>query len=124
MSKIVLKLAQAVGIVVLAFIALGIVVGLVQWVVVAAGLVAIPVVCWWLYARASGRAASKRSALPNSRTAVGGASAARRIELESRAVIDAVGRCGWCGSATRHQDQFGFPTTPLAYHRKEIDALL
>lgn len=124
MSKIALKVAQAVGIVVLAFIALSIVVGVAQWVVVAAALVAVPVACWWLYTRASGRAASKRSGLPNPRTAAGGAPVSRRTELESRAVIDAAGRCGWCGSATRHQDQYGFPTTPLAYHRKEIDAML
>ncbi len=39
-------------------------------------------------------------------------------------MIDAAGRCGWCGSASLHKDEFGFPVTPLAYHRAEIDAML
>lgn len=124
MSKIALKLAQAIGIVVLAFIAVGLVVGLVQWVVVAAALVAIPMAGWWLYRRSSGRRASKRSTGPNPRTAGAGASGGRRAEMESRAVLDAAGRCGWCGSATLHRDQYGFPTTPLIHHRREIDAIL
>jgi len=39
-------------------------------------------------------------------------------------VMDASGRCGWCGSTELHKDEFGFPTTPLKYHRAEIDAML
>lgn len=124
MSKIVLKVAQAIGILVLALLVLGVVVGLVQWVVVAAVIVAVPVGCWWLYRRMSGRAASKRPALQESRMVVTGSPAHRRAELESRAMIDSAGRCGWCGSATLHRDRFGFPATPLTYHRKEIEAML
>ena len=48
----------------------------------------------------------------------------RRAELERKAVMDASGRCGWCGSTELHKDEFGFPTTPLKYHRAEIDAML
>ncbi|WP_224386335.1 hypothetical protein [Pseudonocardia sp. ICBG1293] len=123
MSKIVLTLAQAIGIVVLAVLVVGTVIGLLQWLVVAAFLVALPVAGWWLHSRLSGRAA-RRSTVPGARPAAVAAVPARRAELESRAVYDAVGRCGWCGSATRHQDRYGFPATPLAFHRGEIDAML
>ncbi|OLL72248.1 hypothetical protein Ae168Ps1_0624c [Pseudonocardia sp. Ae168_Ps1] len=125
MSRIVLKLAQAVGIVVLAFVALSLVLGVVQWIAVAAVLVAVPVAGVWLYLRASGRGAGTGRSAPSRRAArPDGAVATRRAELEARAVLDPAGRCGWCGSATRHQDRFGFPTTPLAHHREEIDAML
>lgn len=124
MSKIVFRIAQVVGVVVLGLIAVGLVVGLVQWVVVAAVVVAIPVGGWWLYTRLSGRGASKRAVPPNRRAVAGDDPESRRSALEGRAVLDAAGRCGWCGSETLHRDEFGFPATPLAYHRKEIDAML
>ncbi|OLM18271.1 MULTISPECIES: hypothetical protein [unclassified Pseudonocardia] len=124
MSRIVLTLAQAVGIVVLAFVVLSLVVGVVQWLAVAAVLVAVPVAAVWLYLRSSGRRAGPgRSGRPQRGTRPDGA-VTRRAELEGRAVLDPAGRCGWCGSATRHQDRFGFPTTPLAHHREEIEAML
>jgi hypothetical protein len=123
MSKVVLRVAQIVGILVLAGIAVGIVVGIVQWVLVAAVIVAVPVGGWWLYKQVSGR--NRKPAVPTSSPqAVAGPSGDRRRELEGRAVLDASGHCGWCGSPTLHKDEFGFPTTPLGYHRAEIDAML
>jgi hypothetical protein len=106
MSGIVLRVAQVVGVLVLAGIAIGIVVGFVQSLLGLALIVSIPLGAWWLYRKVKAR------------------DAGRRAELESRAVIDAAGRCGWCGSASLHKDDFGFPVTPLTYHRAEIDAML
>jgi Flp pilus assembly protein TadB len=123
MSKILLRVAQIVGVLVLAGIAVGVVVGLVQWLLGAAVIVAVPLGAWWLYKRVSNRN-PKPTAVSGMPKAVTGPSGDRRSELESRAVLDAAGRCGWCGSATLHKDEFGFPTTPLTFHRAEIDAML
>ncbi len=114
MSRVVLRVAQIVGVLVLAGIAVSVVVGLLQWVVGAALLVSIPLGALWLYLQVKER----------DRRAVAARPTDRRSELESRAVLDAAGRCGWCGSSALHKDEFGFPVTPLAYHRAEIDAML
>jgi hypothetical protein len=116
MSGVVLRVAQIVGVLVLAGIAIGIVVGFVQSLLGLALIVSIPLGAWWLYRQVKAR--------DRVRPAVTGRAKDRRAELESRAVIDAAGRCGWCGSSTLHKDEFGFPVTPLAYHRAEIDAML
>jgi hypothetical protein len=116
MSKVVLGVAQIVGIIVLAVVAFGVLAGVLQVVVAVAVIAAIPLAGWWLYKNLSGR--GPRGAVP------AGPAPDRRTELESRAVVDASGRCGWCGSTTRHTDEHGFPTTPLRYHRAEIDAML
>jgi len=120
MSGIVLRVAQIVGVLVLAGIAIGIVVGLVQTVLGLALIVSIPLGAWWLYRQVKARDRA-RPALPAGRT---DRRTDRRAELESRAVLDAAGRCGWCGSSTLHKDDHGFPVTPLTYHRAEIDAML
>lgn len=116
MSKVVLGVAQVVGIIVLAFIAIGVLAGALQVVVTIAVIAAIPLAGWWLYKNFSG----KRSP----RSVAAGPAPDRRAELENRAVLDSAGRCGWCGSHSRHTDEHGFPTTPLRYHRAEIDAML
>jgi hypothetical protein len=123
MSRVVLRVAQIVGVLVLAGVAIGVVVGLVQWLLGVAVIVAIPVGAWWLYKRVSDRRVTSTSA-PATKAVGAGRTDDRRTELESRAVLDAAGRCGWCGSATLHKDEFGFPTTPLVFHRAEIDAML
>jgi hypothetical protein len=122
MSGIVLRIAQIVGVLVLAGLAIGVVVGLVQWLLGAALIVSIPLGAWWLYRQVKGRDGAPPAV--TGRPAVTARPTDRRAELESRAVIDAAGRCGWCGSAGLHKDEFGFPVTPLAYHRAEIDAML
>ena len=116
MSRMVLRVAQIVGVLVLAGLAIGVVVGLVQWLLGAALIVSIPLGAWWLYRQVKDR--------DRAHPAVTGRPADRRAALEGRAVIDAAGRCGWCGSTSLHKDEFGFPVTPLAYHRAEIDAML
>ena len=123
MSRVVLRVAQIVGVLVLAGIAVGVVVGLVQWLLGLAVIIAIPLGAWWLYKKVSDHDA-KATPSAGAPKAVAGRTGDRRSELESRAVLDASGRCGWCGSATLHRDEFGFPTTPLTFHRAEIDAML
>jgi hypothetical protein len=123
MSRVVLRVAQIVGVLVLAGIAIGVVVGLVQWLLGVAVLIAIPLGAWWLYKKVSDQNATATTAA-SPRKAVAGRTGDRRSELESRAVLDASGRCGWCGSTALHKDEFGFPTTPLTFHRAEIDAML
>src|SRR3954452_6969809 len=85
MSGIVLRVAQVVGALVLAGIAVGVVVGFVQWLLGVALIVALPVGAWWGYRQVSGRR----------REPMTGKVTDRRSELESRAVLDAAGRCGW-----------------------------
>ena len=114
MSGIVLRVAQVVGVLVLAGIAAGVVVGFLQWLLGVALIVAIPGGAWWVYRQVSDRRRKPMTARATD----------RRSELESRAVLDAAGRCGWCGSPSLHKDDFGFPVTPLAHHRAEIDAML
>ncbi len=123
MARIILRIAQIVGVLVLAGLAIGIVVGLVKWLIGVVVIVAVVAGAWWLSKKVSGRGATPAvgSAAPR---AVTGGSADRRTELESKAVLDASGRCGWCGSTTLHKDEFGFPVTPLTFHRAEIDAML
>jgi hypothetical protein len=124
MSKVLLRVAQIVGVLVLAGIAISVVVGLVQWVLGIAVIVAIPVGGYLLYKKLSGPRAPKPVAPAPRVTALTKGAGDRRSELESRAVMDASGRCGWCGAAELHKDEYGFPTTPLRYHRAEIDAML
>lgn len=127
MSKAVLRVAQIVGVLVLAGIAVGIVVGILQWVLAAAVIVAIPLGAWWIYKQVSARRADPAVSPGRARALPAGGKGSpeqRRRELESRAVVDPAGRCGWCGSPTLHKDEFGFPTTPLTYHRADIDAML
>src|SRR5829696_212694 len=58
MSRVVLRVAQIVGVLVLAGLAIGVVLGLVQWLIGVAVLVAVPVGAWWLYHRISARNAN------------------------------------------------------------------
>ena len=121
MSRIVLRIAQIIGVLVLAGLAISIVVGLVQWLIGVAVIVALVAGGWWLFKKVTGRDA-KPAVAPSAQALPAGSD--RRTDLESKAVIDASGRCGWCGSTELHKDEFGFPTTPLKYHRAEIDAML
>jgi hypothetical protein len=125
-SRIILRIAQIIGVLVLAGLAIGIVVGLVQWLIGVAVIVALVAGAWWLFKKVSGRDAKPAVGAPGPRAVTGGSGASgdRRTELEGRAVLDASGRCGWCGLTTLHKDEFGFPVTPLAFHRAEIDAML
>ena len=125
MSRIVLRIAQIIGVLVLAGLAISIVVGLVQWLIGVAVIVALVAGGVWLYKKVSSRGPKPVGAPPSQALPAGSTGPAdRRAQLESKAVLDASGRCGWCGSTELHKDEFGFPTTPLKYHRAEIDAML
>jgi len=125
MSKVVLRVAQVVGVLVLAGLAIGIVVGFLQMILGIVLVVAVAAGGVWLYRQVSRRGRATpvggAPAVPTN-GALGAGVTDRRRELESRAVLDAAGRCGWCGEPGLHKDEFGFPTTPLRYHRAEIDA--
>jgi hypothetical protein len=120
-SRIVLRIAQIIGVLVLAGLAISIVAGLLEWLIGVVVIVALVAGGWWLFKKVTGREA-KPVAGPSAPALPAGSD--RRTELERKAVIDASGRCGWCGSTELHKDEFGFPTTPLKYHRAEIDAQL
>jgi hypothetical protein len=124
-GRIVLRIAQVIGVLVLAGLAIGIVVGLVQWLIGVVVIVALVAGGVWLFKKVSGRGAKPVAPQAAQALPAGAAgSTDRRAELEGKAVMDASGRCGWCGSTELHKDEFGFPTTPLKYHRAEIDAML
>ena len=55
MSRISLRIAQIVGVLVLAGLAIGIVVGLVQWLIGVVVIVALVAGAWWLFKKVSGR---------------------------------------------------------------------
>jgi hypothetical protein len=118
-SRILLRIAQIIGVLVLAGLAIGLIAGLLNALIGIVVIVAIGAGTWWLV---------KRVAARDGKAAIAGPEAARptdrRGELEGRAVLDASGRCGWCGATSLHKDEFGFPVTPLAFHRAEIDAML
>ena len=119
MSRILLRIAQIIGVLVLAGLAIGLIAGLLNALIGIVVVVAIGAGAWWLVKRVSGRDAKPAIAGPGAAQPTD-----RRAELEGRAVLDASGRCGWCGATSLHKDEFGFPVTPLAFHRAEIDALL
>jgi hypothetical protein len=54
-SRIVLRVAQIIGVLVLAGLAIGIVVGLVQWLLGIAVIVALVAGGWWVFKKVSGR---------------------------------------------------------------------
>jgi hypothetical protein len=82
-----------------------------KWALITAAILIVPFSAWriWDRSRASALAKDARR---------------RRSELESRAMIDVVGRCGWCGSPIVHLDASGRPVGPLDYHRPEIEEQL
>ncbi|MHC1563654.1 hypothetical protein ACR9E3_32280 [Actinomycetospora sp. C-140] len=94
---------------------LGVVILIVKWVLITAAILAIPFGIWFAYDRAAQRRARRAAE----------AVVARRHEIESRAVLDAAGGCGWCGMASGHRDhRTGWAITPRAYHRHEIEQTL
>lgn len=44
-----------------------------------------------------------------------------RHEVESLAVVDAAGGCGWCGSRFAHVNDDGHPIPPRYWHTVEIE---
>ena len=93
----------------------GLVILVVKWLLITAAVLALPFGVWFAYDRASRHRARRDTE----------ALVARRHEIESRAVLDAAGGCGWCGMAAGHRDhRTGASISPRAYHRYEIDQTL
>ena len=90
---------------------------MIKWVLVTAVLLAVPFALWWVIDRA-GQGRRQRAA----ETVAAEHAAKRRIEVESRAVVDAAGGCGWCGSRIAHRDHAtGGLVMPADFHRDEIE---
>jgi ABC-type nickel/cobalt efflux system permease component RcnA len=94
---------------------LGLVILVVKWLLITAAILAVPFGLWWVWDRTRLHRAQRDAE----------AVAARRREVESRAVLDAAGGCGWCGMATGHRDhRTGARVTPRAYHHHEVEQAL
>jgi ABC-type nickel/cobalt efflux system permease component RcnA len=106
--------AGVVGIV----LAVGLVLLILKWALLTAAILVVPFGTWWIYDRVS---TSRREQAAHQRATD---AAARRAEVESRAVVDIGGGCGWCGSRLAHVDGGGRPVLPLDEHRDEIEDLL
>jgi hypothetical protein len=90
----------------------GLAILVIKWALITAAILAVPFGVWWLVDRSRQRR----------RVEAVGAAAARRAEVESRAVVDAAGGCGWCGSRIPHRDdRTGAPVTPRRFHHDEIE---
>ena len=109
------RTASPAAVVVAGILVVGLVILIVKWVLITAAILAVPFGAWWLWDRAS-HDLDRRHA---------DALVARRREVESRAIIDAAGCCGWCGMRAGHRDhRTGARVTPRAYHHVEIERTL
>ncbi|GAA2888986.1 hypothetical protein GCM10010472_54250 [Pseudonocardia halophobica] len=96
-------------------IVVAVVVTIVKWLLITAAILVVPFGAWFFYDRVS--TAKRRTAAE--RAAANAAE--RRREVESRAVFDAAGGCGWCGQRSMHLDARGGVMHPAAFHRAEIE---
>lgn len=108
-----MKVARILGI----LLAVGLVLLIIKWALITAAILAVPFGAWWVHDRWSAR---RRTDAERSQA---GAAARRRAEVEGRAVVDAGGGCGWCGSRLAHLGPAGH-MLPRDWHRDEIEALL
>lgn len=97
-------------------LALGLVLLILKWVAITAAILAVPYGIWWVVDR------TRRSRAGHAAGRAAAALAARRAEVESRAVVDAAGGCGWCGSRIAHRDdRTGRLVAPREFHRVDIE---
>ncbi|MEJ2869671.1 hypothetical protein WCD74_17995 [Actinomycetospora sp. OC33-EN08] len=81
---------------------------IIKWALITAAILAVPFGLWWVYDQVQQRRVLDR-----------------RAEVEGRAVVDAAGGCGWCGSRIAHRDGYtGSLLMPADHHRDEIEAAL
>ncbi|MCE3556246.1 hypothetical protein LWC33_32995 [Pseudonocardia sp. RS11V-5] len=100
-------------------IVIAVVVTIVKWLLITAAILAVPFGAWFVYDRVS---VAKRRAKRRAKEERAVTSAVeRRREVESRAVFDAAGGCGWCGQRSMHLDALGGVMHPAAFHRHEIE---
>lgn len=97
-------LGTVIGVVLL----VGLAILIIKWALITAAILAVPFGIWWVYDQAQQRKVTDR-----------------RAEVEGRAVVDAGGGCGWCGSRIAHRDEYtGSLVLPADFHRDEIEATL
>ncbi|NYD38565.1 hypothetical protein [Actinomycetospora corticicola] len=97
-------LGAVIGIVLL----IGLAILIIKWALITAAILAVPFGIWWVYDQVQQRKVVDR-----------------RAEVEGRAVVDAAGGCGWCGSRIAHRDDYtGSLVQPADFHREEIEATL
>ncbi|MCD2188418.1 hypothetical protein [Actinomycetospora soli] len=97
--------SSGVGTVIGVVLLIGLALLILKWALITAAILAVPFGIWWVYDQVQ------------QRTAVD-----RRAEVESRAVVDAAGGCGWCGSRIAHRDhETGGLVMPADFHRDEIE---
>src|SRR3954447_17970488 len=106
--------AQLVGVVLV--IGLGLL--MLKWMLIAAAILVVPFSIWWVWDHSRSSRSAKAARDSES------AAQRRRVELESRATVDAAGGCGWCGSRIAHWDGRGTLVSPLDHHRADIEELL
>jgi hypothetical protein len=95
---------------------IGLAILIIKWALITAAILAVPFGVWWVLDR------SRRTRPEREARRAAAASAARRAEVESRAVVDAAGGCGWCGSRIAHRDpRTGQVALPREFHRDEIE---
>ena len=107
------------AVVVAAIIGIGLVILIVKWLLITAAILVVPFAVWAVcdHLNTTGKRQAEADRAAHAE--------ARRREVESRAVIDAAGGCGWCGMASGHRDhRTGRRITPRAYHHHDIEATL
>ncbi|MDD7942044.1 hypothetical protein PHK61_26870 [Actinomycetospora lutea] len=109
------RTASPAAVVVAGIVVIGLVILIVKWVLITAAILVIPFGVWWLWDRHTQGLDRRRA----------DALVARRHEIESRAVIDTAGCCGWCGMRAGHRDhRTGARVSPRAFHHVEIEQTL
>ncbi|MDL5154617.1 hypothetical protein [Actinomycetospora termitidis] len=97
-------LGTVIGVVLL----VGLAILILKWALITAAILAVPFGAWWVHDQVQQRKVVDR-----------------RTEVEGRAVVDAAGGCGWCGSRIAHRDDYtGSLVLPADHHRDEIEAAL
>ncbi|MFC5064767.1 hypothetical protein [Actinomycetospora atypica] len=76
-------------------------------------------VAWGLLARYNAEQEEKRAEA--AKAAAAAKAAEVRSEIESRASIDAVGGCGWCGYPESHRGATGHPVHPRDWHALDVE---
>ena len=95
---------------------IGLVLLVIKWLLITAAILVVPFGIWWFADRR--RTGGARTAHRERAEAL----ARRRRDVESRAVVDAGGGCGWCGSRVAHRDfRSGSVVLPRDHHRAEIE---
>jgi hypothetical protein len=95
---------------------IGLAILIIKCALITAAILAVPFGIWWVLDR------SKRTRPAREARRAAAVSAARRAEVVSRAVVDAAGGCGWCGSRIAHRDdRTGHVVLPLEFHRDEVE---